>query len=212
MIFLNDAENKHVLLLRVYILPWKAQKAATAYFSSKQLLPFALPAVSVSPVIPCGDQCNQCVACPANTTPWTSVCLLLAHRLRRWPNIKTTVVQRLVFAGLSGVVLVVVIDSGVLNQGVGWCYAPGGGSTCTWSANYQKQLVFVPLVEDRHFGFMLAQRCANVKYLGWVWSQHWALCVALSPMTSIFKKWLWTILKSRRKSGYIWFYTIIMFV
>ena len=41
MIFFNDAENKHVLLLRVYILPLKAQKAVTAYFSSKQLLCFA---------------------------------------------------------------------------------------------------------------------------------------------------------------------------
>ena len=31
--------------------------------------------------------------------PWTNVVLMLGHRLRRWPNIKTTLVQGLVFIG-----------------------------------------------------------------------------------------------------------------
>ena len=36
---------------------------------------------------------------PANTRRWTNVGLMLAHRLRRWANIKPTLIQRLVFAG-----------------------------------------------------------------------------------------------------------------
>ena len=38
---------------------------------------------------------------PANTRGWTNVVLMLAHRLRRWTSIKTTLVQRLVFTGVS---------------------------------------------------------------------------------------------------------------
>ena len=38
---------------------------------------------------------------PANTIRWPNVVLMLDHRLRRWPNIKTTSGQRLVFAGMS---------------------------------------------------------------------------------------------------------------
>ena len=38
---------------------------------------------------------------PANTRCWNSVVSMLGHRLRRWPNIETTLFQRLVFAGLS---------------------------------------------------------------------------------------------------------------
>ena len=34
---------------------------------------------------------------PVNTTHWINVVLMLVHRLRRWPLIKTTSVQRLVF-------------------------------------------------------------------------------------------------------------------
>ena len=30
---------------------------------------------------------------PANTTPWTNAGLMLAHRLRRWTNIKPALVQ-----------------------------------------------------------------------------------------------------------------------
>ena len=37
----------------------------------------------------------------ANTTRWPSVGLMLAHRLRRWPNIKPALGQRLVFAGIT---------------------------------------------------------------------------------------------------------------
>ena len=36
---------------------------------------------------------------PGNTRRWTNADLMLAHRLRRWPNIKSALVQRLVFAG-----------------------------------------------------------------------------------------------------------------
>ena len=37
---------------------------------------------------------------PANTRHWDSVGLLLVHRLRRWPNIKPTLSQCLVLAGI----------------------------------------------------------------------------------------------------------------
>ena len=36
---------------------------------------------------------------PGNTRPWTNVDLMLAQRLWRWPNIKSTLVQGLVFSG-----------------------------------------------------------------------------------------------------------------
>ena len=38
---------------------------------------------------------------PARTKRWTNVGLLLAHRLRRWPNIKPTLVQRPATVGLG---------------------------------------------------------------------------------------------------------------
>ena len=37
---------------------------------------------------------------PADTKRWPNVVLMLYHSLRRWPNIKTTLGQRLVSAGL----------------------------------------------------------------------------------------------------------------
>ena len=37
---------------------------------------------------------------PANTRRSPNVGLLLAHRLRRWPNINPTLGERLVFAGI----------------------------------------------------------------------------------------------------------------
>ena len=43
---------------------------------------------------------------PANTRRWPSVWLILAHRLRRQPNIIPTLGQRLVFAGMAAVVAV----------------------------------------------------------------------------------------------------------
>ena len=36
----------------------------------------------------------------ANTTRWTNVGSMLAHRLRRRPNIEPTLVQRVVLAGM----------------------------------------------------------------------------------------------------------------
>ena len=38
---------------------------------------------------------------PANMRRWPTVGLLLTHRLRRWPNGKPTLGQRLMFAGIS---------------------------------------------------------------------------------------------------------------
>ena len=35
---------------------------------------------------------------PTNTTRWNNDVLMLAQRLRRWPNIKTALFQRIVFA------------------------------------------------------------------------------------------------------------------
>ena len=35
----------------------------------------------------------------ANTIQWSEVDMMLAHRLRRWPNIKATLNQCIVFAG-----------------------------------------------------------------------------------------------------------------
>ena len=37
---------------------------------------------------------------PANTSTWPNAVSMLAHRLRRWPNIETTLGQVLVFAGM----------------------------------------------------------------------------------------------------------------
>ena len=37
---------------------------------------------------------------PANTRRWTNAELMLSHRLRRWANINSALVQRLVLAGL----------------------------------------------------------------------------------------------------------------
>ena len=37
---------------------------------------------------------------PTNTARWNNDVLLLAQRLRRWPNIKTSLFQRAVFAGM----------------------------------------------------------------------------------------------------------------
>ena len=38
---------------------------------------------------------------PANTSCCTNAGLMLGHRLRRWPNIKSALVQRLLFAKSS---------------------------------------------------------------------------------------------------------------
>ena len=41
----------------------------------------------------------SCGSCTANSRRWASAGLKLVHRLRRWPNFKPTLAQRLVFAG-----------------------------------------------------------------------------------------------------------------
>ena len=43
----------------------------------------------------------SCWRIPANTTRWANIVLKLVHRLRRWHNIKTTLAQWLVFAGIG---------------------------------------------------------------------------------------------------------------
>ena len=43
---------------------------------------------------------------PANTTRWNNDVSMLAQRLRRWPNIKTSLFQPVVFAGLGYSLLV----------------------------------------------------------------------------------------------------------
>ena len=43
---------------------------------------------------------RDCSRIPANTRHWPNVVLMLAHRLRRRPNIKTALGKRLVFAGI----------------------------------------------------------------------------------------------------------------
>ena len=44
---------------------------------------------------------TACNCIPANTKRWHSAGLMLAHRLRRWSNIKPALCQHLVFAGIS---------------------------------------------------------------------------------------------------------------
>ena len=45
------------------------------------------------------------VYCPTNTRHSTNVALMLAHRLRLWANIKSTLVQRLVLTGMCEAVI-----------------------------------------------------------------------------------------------------------
>ena len=44
---------------------------------------------------------TACNCIPTNTKRWHSAGLMLAHRLRRWTNIKPALCQHLVFAGIS---------------------------------------------------------------------------------------------------------------
>ena len=46
-----------------------------------------------------GSKVIICKPIPANTTHWNNNVLMLAQRLRRWPNIKTSLFQRFVLAG-----------------------------------------------------------------------------------------------------------------
>ena len=48
-----------------------------------------------------GPTSNQPESNPINTRSWTNVGIMLAHRLRRWPDIKPTLGQRLLFNGKS---------------------------------------------------------------------------------------------------------------
>ena len=43
---------------------------------------------------------THCICITANTIHWASVGLLLAHRLRRWPNIMSTMAQFIFFPGI----------------------------------------------------------------------------------------------------------------
>ena len=44
-------------------------------------------------------ECPDIVFYPANMRRWPNIGLLLAHRLRSWPNSKSALSQRLMFAG-----------------------------------------------------------------------------------------------------------------
>ena len=57
---------------------------------------------------------------PAETMPWTDASLMLAHRLRRWTNIKPAFDQRLVFAGLGGGVTETEPSRGCTMQAKSW--------------------------------------------------------------------------------------------
>ena len=46
---------------------------------------------------------------PGKTTHWTNNGWILAHRLRRWPNIKPTLFQCMVIAGISAHLLILVM-------------------------------------------------------------------------------------------------------
>ena len=45
-------------------------------------------------------ECKIIIMNQANTTHWPKINILLAHRLRRWPNIKPTLVDCLLAVGL----------------------------------------------------------------------------------------------------------------
>ena len=45
-------------------------------------------------------KCLVLAEVPANTTRWNNAVLMLAQRLRRWPNNKTSLLQSVVLAGV----------------------------------------------------------------------------------------------------------------
>ena len=53
---------------------------------------------------------------PANTSHWTNADLLLVQRRRRWANIKSTLVQRLVFSGVLIATWILKPDPGIQDQ------------------------------------------------------------------------------------------------
>ena len=71
---------------------------------------------------------------PADTRRWTNVGLMLTHRLRRWPNNKTTLVQRLVPAGCG---LIRLWANQTMGQSDGRNGTDGGWACCL---NYQNDL------------------------------------------------------------------------
>ena len=85
-------------------------KAVTAYFSSKQLLPFGFveqssrlnPATVIYRLhgwLSVWNILKKLIwDIPANTRRSAIVGLMLGHRLRRWPNIKPTLAEGLVFS------------------------------------------------------------------------------------------------------------------
>ena len=53
-----------------------------------------------------GPTCKQHVVFSLNTKRWTDVFSMVAHRLRRWPNNKTTLVQLLLLTELLGILYI----------------------------------------------------------------------------------------------------------
>ena len=86
----------------MFCVRWVVQLLSWMVFVVRRLF---LPAIS-----DLGDhppKCRQIDAnYPGNTRRWPSVLLMLTHRLRSRPNIRTTLGQRIVFAGLeSGIAM-----------------------------------------------------------------------------------------------------------
>ena len=46
----------------------------------------------------------------SNTAYWPDVVLMLVHRLRRWPSVKTTLGQGVAFAGMADPTLLVIAN------------------------------------------------------------------------------------------------------
>ena len=85
---------------RLYHSALQSQQGVSAYFTSKQILPFGFAEqLSYNDAWRgCGLEEKQY---PANTTSSNNAVLMLAQRLRRWPNIQTELFQRAVFAWQS---------------------------------------------------------------------------------------------------------------
>ena len=83
---------------------------------------------------------------PANTRRWTIVGLMLGQRRRRWPNIKTTLAQRLEFAGTAITMCCFSVSDGRQHHHgklcLQFCHVKPEGSICSLK-KYKQILPFV---------------------------------------------------------------------
>ena len=83
---------------------------------------------------------------PANTRRWAIVVLMLGRRRRRWPNIKTTLAQRLEFAGTAITMCCFSVSDGRQHHHgklcLQFCHVKPDGSIC-WLKKYKQILPFV---------------------------------------------------------------------